>query len=304
IDNYNEKLINELKRNSVAEQTISCVSQVMAEQAVIRKEYSDVECFLKTEISIFNGLEERITREEKKRQQLEAEEIQLLEQQALLQKQLDTIPNYESVKHLIIELAGFELTLKNLNTQFKNKQKLLEQAIAKSNVLSQRYTNLLAQQSKDTFEQKRSIEVSRHIKNLKSTLQGFAELLISENIERLQTLVKQKFDALGRKSQLISGLEICPVTFSITLYDAAGNNLESAKLSAGERQLLAIAVLWGLAEASGKELPTVIDTPLSRLDGRHRSKLINNYFPKAGPQVILLSTDEEIIADYYQQIKP
>lgn len=304
IDNYNEQLINELRRNSVAEQTISCVSQVMAEQAVIRKEYSDVECFLKTEISIFNGLEERITREEKKRQQLEAEEIQLLEQQALLQKQLDTIPNYESVKHLIIELAGFELTLKNLNTQFKNKQKLLEQAIAKSNVLSQRYTNLLAQQSKDTFEQKRSIEVSRHIKNLKSTLQGFAELLISENIERLQTLVKQKFDALGRKSQLISGLEICPVTFSITLYDAAGNNLESAKLSAGERQLLAIAVLWGLAEASGKELPTVIDTPLSRLDGRHRSKLINNYFPKAGPQVILLSTDEEIIADYYQQIKP
>ena len=84
----------------------------------------------------------------------------------------------------------------------------------------------------------------------------------------------------------------------------SGNALEPAKLSAGERQLLAIAILWGLAEASGKELPTVIDTPLGRLDGIHRSNLVNNYFPKAGQQVILLSTDEEIVGDYYKQLKP
>ena len=80
--------------------------------------------------------------------------------------------------------------------------------------------------------------------------------------------------------------------------------MSPSRLSAGERQLLAIAVLWGLAEASGKEIPTVIDTPLGRLDGKHRNKLINNYFPNASQQVILLSTDEEINGEYYKQLSP
>ena len=304
ISAYNEKILNVLKATAAPELTILHVNNVIAEQACKQQALANVDCFLKTEIGIFNGLEERIAQEDKQRQNLQKEQQELLEQQALLQQQLDTVPDHESVQHLINELADCETTLKDLTTKSKHKQQLLEQATTRSNILSQRYTNLLAQQNKNTFEQKRTIQVSSHIKKLKTTLQGFAELLISENIERLQTLVKQKFDALGRKSQLISQLKICPESFAITLYDAAGNILETAKLSAGERQLLAIAILWGLAEASGKELPTIIDTPLSRLDGKHRSKLVNHYFPKAGPQVILLSTDEEIISEYYQQLKP
>ncbi|MEW9798001.1 DNA sulfur modification protein DndD [Alteromonas sp. CYL-A6] len=304
ISAYDEKILAALSQSAAPEQTIAQVSNTMAEQAEARQQLASVECYLNTDLGIFNGLDERIAEEDKLRKRLKQDEAKLLEQYALLQKQLDTIPAYDSVQHLITELAEYEATFKNLSTRHKQKQQLLDQAIAKSNVLSQRYTNLLAQQNKDTFEQKRTIQVSEHIKKLKTTLQGFAEQLISENIDQLQRLVKQKFDALGRKSQLISDLTICPTSFAITLYDAAGNALQPANLSAGERQLLAIAILWGLAEASGKELPTVIDTPLGRLDGKHRSNLVNNYFPKAGPQVILLSTDEEIVGDYYQQLKP
>lgn len=304
ISAYDEKILAALNASAAPKQTLATVSQTMAEQAKARQQLSSVECYLNTDLGIFNGLDERIAEEEKQRQRLKKDEATLSEQLALLQKQLDTIPAYDSVQHLIRELAEYEATFKNLHTRHKQKQQLLDQAIARSNVLSQRYTNLLAQQNKDTFEQKRTIQVSEHIKKLKATLQGFAEQLISENIERLQTLVKQKFDALGRKSQLISDLKICPTSFAITLYDMSANALEPAKLSAGERQLLAIAILWGLAEASGKELPTVIDTPLGRLDGIHRSNLVNNYFPKAGQQVILLSTDEEIVGDYYTQLKP
>ncbi|HCM9744460.1 DNA sulfur modification protein DndD [Enterobacter hormaechei] len=304
INIYNEKILNVLKTTSASEKTINHVNNIIIEQAQEQQALANVECFLKTELGIFNGLEERIYQEDKQRQKLKKEQQLLLEQQALLQQQLDTVPDYESVQHLITELAEREANLKSLTAQYKHKKQLLEQTAAKNNILSQRYTNLLAQQNKDTFEQKRTIQVSSHIKKLKITLQNFAEILIRENIDRLQTLVKQKFDILGRKSQLIRRLEICPESFAITLYDTAGNILEAAKLSAGERQLLAIAILWGLAEASGKELPTVIDTPLSRLDGKHRSKLVNYYFPKAGPQVVLLSTDEEIIGEYYQQLKP
>ncbi|MCQ8118426.1 DNA sulfur modification protein DndD [Methylomonas rosea] len=301
---YEAKILASLKAAGTPMDAITKVNSTMAELATERKKLADIECYLNTDLSIFNGLDERIAEESKQRKQLKKTEADLLEKQALLQKQLDTIPDYDSVRHLIAELAGCEATFKNMHVRLRQKQQLLEQAQAKSNVLSQRYTNLLAQQNKDTFEQKRAIQVSEHIKKLKTTLQGFAEQLVAENIERLEMLVKQKFDALGRKEQLISALSISPVSFEITLFDANNQPLEPNKLSAGERQLLAIAILWGLAEASGKELPTVIDTPLGRLDGKHRTNLVNNYFPKASQQVILLSTDEEIVGEYYEQLKP
>jgi DNA sulfur modification protein DndD len=47
----------------------------------------------------------------------------------------------------------------------------------------------------------------------------------------------------------------------------------------------------------------VIDTPLGRLDSSHRKSFVQNYFPEAGEQVILLSTDEEIVGPYHQALK-
>jgi DNA sulfur modification protein DndD len=67
--------------------------------------------------------------------------------------------------------------------------------------------------------------------------------------------------------------------------------------------LLAISILWGLSRASGRPLPAIIDTPLSRLDSKHRNNLVNNYFHQASHQVILLSTDEEINDKYYNKLK-
>jgi len=62
--------------------------------------------------------------------------------------------------------------------------------------------------------------------------------------------------------------------------------------------------LWSLARASGRSLPTVIDTPLGRLDGAHRRLLVKNYFPAVSHQVILLSTDKEIEGPYYESLRP
>ena len=80
--------------------------------------------------------------------------------------------------------------------------------------------------------------------------------------------------------------------------------LTAERLSAGERQLLAIALLWGLAKASGRLLPTAIDTPLGRLDAGHRMHLVERYLPFASHQVLLFSTDEEIAGDYLDRLKP
>ena len=80
----------------------------------------------------------------------------------------------------------------------------------------------------------------------------------------------------------------------LNLFDQKNRKIDLQKLSAGERQLLAVSMIWSFSKASHKNLPTIIDTPLGRLDSKHRVHLVNNYFPKAGEQVLLLSTDEEI----------
>ena len=84
------------------------------------------------------------------------------------------------------------------------------------------------------------------------------------------------------------------------------NNLMKSKesLSAGEKQLMVIALLWALAICSKKKLPVIIDTPLSRMDSNHRTSLITTYFPQASDQTIILSTDSEIDAQYYELMKP
>lgn len=65
-------------------------------------------------------------------------------------------------------------------------------------------------------------------------------------------------------------------------------------LSAGEREIYALSLLWALGKTSRRELPVIIDTPLARLDSHHRANIVKQYLPIAGPQVIVLSTDTEI----------
>jgi DNA sulfur modification protein DndD len=90
----------------------------------------------------------------------------------------------------------------------------------------------------------------------------------------------------------------------ITLFDKEGNALPKQRLSEGEKQIFAISVLWGLAQASPRPLPAIIDTPMARLDSEHRDHLIQRYFPHASHQVIILSTDTEVTQEFYNELEP
>ena len=304
IESYEATLLKSLEGQTLPEAARTALENSMANMATERQALANVESYIGLPSNLFNGLDEKLELDQTEREALIKERDILLEKKALFEKKEESIPDYETVKHVLSELAQFEAEFKNAQTLIKTKSAELEQAQAKHAVLNQRYTNLLTQQSKDTFEQKRSLQVVDHIGKLKETMQGFAKSLIKENIELLQDKITEKFIALTRKEQLISGVHICPTSFSLTLLAQTGEELSPSRLSAGERQLLAIAILWGLSEASGKELPTVIDTPLGRLDGKHRTRLIEGYFPFAANQVLLLSTDEEIMGDYYSKLKP
>jgi len=138
----------------------------------------------------------------------------------------------------------------------------------------------------------------------REVLADFRDRLLSENLSRLERLISECFNRLIRKKTLVSKVAIDHRSFEISISNAANQQISASRLSAGERQLLAVATLWALAHASGRLLPAVIDTPLSRLDSKHRGALVENYFPVASHQVILLSTDEEVVGRYQEQLAP
>ncbi|WP_173097780.1 DNA sulfur modification protein DndD [Actinomadura verrucosospora] len=139
---------------------------------------------------------------------------------------------------------------------------------------------------------------------IRRTMEKFGEALLQRHISKLEVAVLKSFQYLMRKSALVRDLRIDTEKFTITLIGPDDQELDPSRLSAGERQLLAVSLLWGLAKVAGNRLPSVIDTPLGRLDSRHREHLVDRYFPEASHQVLLLSTDEEIDEYLLSKLKP
>jgi DNA sulfur modification protein DndD len=64
--------------------------------------------------------------------------------------------------------------------------------------------------------------------------------------------------------------------------------------SAGEQQLFSLALIQSVLLVSKRNFPILVDTPLGRLDERHRVALMKQFAALPG-QVILLSTDTEVV---------
>ena len=76
----------------------------------------------------------------------------------------------------------------------------------------------------------------------------------------------------------------------------------TAPFSQGERQVYIMSIYLALLKTSKKDIPFFIDTPFARIDSNHRSNIISEFFSKVHNQMFILSTDEEIIGEYYDML--
>lgn len=129
---------------------------------------------------------------------------------------------------------------------------------------------------------------------MQAALSDYKTEIIRKRIGHLQEAISECFNLLARKKDALRKILVDPEGFSVTLLDKRGHSVPKSQLSAGEKQIYAISVLWALAKVSGRPLPMIIDTPLARLDSEHRQSLAKFYFPLASHQTIILSTDTEI----------
>ncbi len=136
-------------------------------------------------------------------------------------------------------------------------------------------------------------------KKTQSVLGEFSHRASAAKTKVLETEFSRCFQRLARKEDMLISACIDPKTYQVTLQDESHQEIDKNQLSAGERQIYAISMLEALARTSGRKLPIIIDTPLGRLDSKHRDKLVNHYFPTASHQVVILSTDTEVDEGFY-----
>ena len=238
-----------------------------------------------------------------------------------IKKKINTInkleEEYEKISQLINKIPTDD-EIKPLIDKLEEHQKDEAKLITKKNILDEQRGHingplikinieLKKEYEKKTtqdlvnLDKKRFVDYSVRIKDVLST---FHVKALDFHIKRLEKLILECFKSLHRKKDFIKSIKIDTSTFDLQIFEAKNVQVDTDILSAGERQLLAVAILWGLAKASSSAAPTVIDTPLGRLDSEHRLNLVEQYFPTASKQVILLSTDEEINQKYHKYMKP
>lgn len=105
----------------------------------------------------------------------------------------------------------------------------------------------------------------------------------------VEELATQAFAQLTTESTY-KGLRINE-NYGLTIVDREGRDV--AQRSAGAEQIVALSLIDGLNRTARKTGPIIMDTPLGRLDLKHRQRVLE-YLPKMADQVILLVHEGEI----------
>lgn len=203
---------------------------------------------------------------------------------------------YKEIKVLEQKLIEIDVVLSRKNEERKTRNGVLLTTTAEFNKKVESYLKKMELNDDSDRIIKYSHMANTILDEYKIRLQKNKIAIVAETM----TLC---YKQLANKKNLIDRIEMDPVTLDLMYIDYTGNEVEKSSLSAGEKQLMVISLLWALALCSKKKLPVIIDTPLSRLDSAHRTSLIQTYFPQASEQTIILSTDSEIDYNYYQMMK-
>lgn len=225
-------------------------------------------------------------------------------QAEVLGTQFDSIPGSDTIADISARRDALRSNIGSLESEHAAIGSEIERIFREIERKEQALTRLLEAGAKAEGERQDRSRILHHSGKVRETLGAFRSAVTKRHVLRIEQLVLESYRQLLRKASLVTRLTIDPETFALTLYGRDEKVLSAERLSAGERQLLAIALLWGLARASGRPLPTAIDTPLGRLDTDHRIHLVERYFPFASHQVLLLSTDEEIAGEYLRRLEP
>jgi len=299
INEYNKRIIKLMEEIDIKDSDKQRIKNLLnKEEAFLEKQLSKNVCFKLSNnaTTLINSLlSYNENAENKANIKFEIEETKKLE------LQLEQLDNY-----LLLNTEGFEVEgilkdirkyakeLASIEAELKSLKSELTTLEFKKTELENKLHSLYKEAADMSAAEDDSKRIIKYALLSIDKMNEYKERLINKKIASLSEAITASFHHIIGKKTLISKVYINPQNLSLTLEGQKGVVLKS-QLSAGERQILALSIMWGLAQVSGCNLPIIIDTPLGRLDSSHRVNFLTHYLPYSSHQVIVLSTDEEII---------
>ena len=232
--------------------------------------------------------------DEKKKKQKQIGELDSYLSLDINEKELQKV--YKSIKEAEKKLIKDQVKM----TDLEQKRSIVSSRAMSAKLEFNKYVEsyLATAEVRDSAE--RTVKYSNIALNI---LARYKVELQKRKTDILAETITSCYKKLANKKNLINKIIMESDSLTIKYLSEDGIEVPQDSLSAGEQQLMVISILWALSICSKKKLPVIIDTPLSRLDSLHRTALINTYFPNAGEQTIILSTDSEIDYTYYNLMK-
>ncbi len=201
----------------------------------------------------------------------------------------EMIQSMEEYNRKISELQDKLVTLED---EINQTQSDIEVENKKFEKVKQQLYNI--QKRKSSFEESQKIiQIS----------QKFQEQQLRNKIRDIEYFSSKMFKNLLRKRNFINHIQIDSQSFGLSILDHNNEPINKDILSAGEKELLALSIIWGTITSSKKELPLILDTLLGRLDNEHKHSIVTKLLPELGVQNIVLSTDSEIDEKLYEDLQ-
>ena len=206
----------------------------------------------------------------------------------------DQIPEEGQLADVFSRMEAYTQAVSKAELQLNELARSLEESRTSQKHIENRVNAARQKLRTESRESEFQLKAFEAAERAKKALVVFRERLLASKAQWLSDMITAEFKQLLRKRNLISRVTVEPQTYAVSIEDVNGHSLAMERLSAGERQILAIAVLSALIRERKGRFPVVVDTPLARLDRSHREALIHNFFAKVSHQVLVLSTDEEV----------
>jgi DNA sulfur modification protein DndD len=284
-----------------------------------------IKSLLKTEIEMLFSVE---TKQEKQPELFGFSQKQALEILGLIEKAINVIPSEMAVLTDMYEVKFRELqdtvarlakvpdddfikpmyeTLDSLNIELgglTEKQASLDMQLAELTITKSELDRKIEQLHHKIEESNKLDEKLQSVQKVEKVLAKYHLHLAKQKINSLQEEFTSIFKVVHRKDDMIARIEIDPESFNVALFDRRGKVINKSSLSSGELEIYAMSMLWALAKTSGQQLPFIVDTPLARLDSKHRDNLVELFFPKASHQMMIFSTNTEVDQQYFNRLRP
>jgi len=182
------------------------------------------------------------------------------------------------------EIENIELQINNLETTHRDIEKEI------SRISIKEHKNSLAKLK---------------IKSLKSVIEVASQMktkIKEDKKEILETSINIKFNLLKKEGYEADCIKL-DSDFNINVFDKNMNPMDILSSSSGQKQIIATALIWGISEYISEEIPMIIDTPLGRLDEKNQSLILNQFYPNASSQVLILPTPSELRNEGFKNLE-